>query len=143
MNHMISSVYLPLLPHPRLRRPCRSGYPSGAANGGRLLFGNFFLAMQEKVTSRRSATGEFIFLFLRTELELQRGRAKRDFVEIIPQILYRAFRPHTCATVYIVNDVSGLRKWLRHSARTFGNSLSLKSPSLTTVPRKDSMIDGR
>ena len=58
MNHMISSVYLPLLPHPRLRRPCRSRYPSGAANGGRLLFGNFFLAMQEKVTSCRSATGD-------------------------------------------------------------------------------------
>jgi hypothetical protein len=29
----------------------------GAANRGRLLFGYFFLATQEKVTSRRSATG--------------------------------------------------------------------------------------
>jgi hypothetical protein len=52
-------------------------------------------------------------------------------------------RPHTCATVYMVNDVSGLRRWSRHSSITSENSCSRKYPRATTVPRKDSTVDGR
>jgi hypothetical protein len=37
------------------------GNPKGAARQGRLFFGNFLLATQKKVTSRRSATGELKF----------------------------------------------------------------------------------
>jgi hypothetical protein len=45
---------------PRLLATDR-GYPAGAANRGRLLFGYFFLATQEKVTSCRATTGGFVF----------------------------------------------------------------------------------
>ena len=45
---------------PRLLAADR-GNPAGAANRGRLLFGYFFLATQEKVTSCRAAPGGFDF----------------------------------------------------------------------------------
>ena len=51
---------------PRLLAADR-GNPAGAANRGRLLFGYFFLATQEKVTSCRSATGGVGFLHDKTQ----------------------------------------------------------------------------
>ncbi len=42
-----------------------AGYAEGAVNRGRLLFGYFLLAKQEKVTSSRSTTGEVDLVLLR------------------------------------------------------------------------------
>ena len=52
-------------------------------------------------------------------------------------------RPHTCATAYIVNEVSGLARCRRHSASAVSRSASSISPSLSAAARSDSTVDGR
>ncbi len=54
------------------------GAQGKSANRGRLLFGYFFLARQEKVTNRRSATGELCSLSMTPVLRRARTCIERD-----------------------------------------------------------------
>jgi hypothetical protein len=58
-------------------------------------------------------------------------------------LITHATRPHTCATVYMVNDTSGWRRCARQSASASVSSRSDKSPRRTIVPASDCTVDGR
>jgi hypothetical protein len=54
-----------------------------------------------------------------------------------------AVRPHTCATVYIVNEVVGLARWALQSESAATSSPSVRRSSLRMAARSDSTVDGR